>query len=156
MAIKESKVKSAKFITEKELKFGTFYEHEVEFDNGDKGFYLSKTKDQAKFVVGETVTFEHTPHDKWPKVKPVDPNFVNSLHIDNKSPNGFNAPANVSYQNSNKDELICRQNALTSAVRSLGEGHSAQEYIQRAELFKQYTFEGKVETKVEKSTDLPF
>tara|TARA_R110001599_G_scaffold132349_2_gene309082 strand:+ start:1254 stop:1703 length:450 start_codon:yes stop_codon:yes gene_type:complete len=149
MAIKESKVTSAKFITEKELKFGTFYEHEVEFDNGDTGFYLSKTKDQAKFVVGETVTFEHTPHDKWPKVKPVDPNFVNSLHIDKAS-------SNVSYQNTSKDELICRQNALTSAVRSLGEGCTAQEYIARAELFKQYTFEGKTETKVEKTTDLPF
>ncbi len=156
MAIKESKVTSAKFVTQKELKFGTFYEHEVEFENGDKGFYLSKTQDQAKFVVGETATFEHTPHDKWPKVKPVDPNFVNSLHVENTSSNGFNAPANVSYQNNNKDELICRQNALTSAVRSLGEGCTTQEYIERAEQFKQYTFNGVTQAKEEKPTGLPF
>lgn len=156
MEIKESKVTSAKFITQKELKFGTFYEHEVEFENGDTGFYLSKTQEQSKFVIGETVTFEHTPHDKWPKVKPVNPDFVNSHDVGKTSSNGFNSESNVSYQNNNKDELICRQNALTSAVRSLGEGCTTIEYIERAEVFKQYTFEGVIQTKDEKPTDLPF
>ena len=118
------------------------YKFEVTFENGDTGEYSSKYKDQTKFKEGEEASYEYVAHDKWPKIKPVTEGY---------SPN-------VNYNNSNKDELICRQNALTSAVRSLGEGCKVEEYIHRAELFKQYTFNGQTPEAIEEltKTGLPF
>ena len=140
--IKKSKVTQVTSNGSWEGKYGTMFKFEVSFENGDTGEYSSKSKDQTKFVEGELANYEFVPHEKWPKVKPITEGFT----------------PNVNYNNSNKDELICRQNALTSAVRSLGEGCKVEEYVRRAEIFKQYTFDGKTPEAIEEMTksDLPF
>ena len=55
---KQSKVKSATFDRSYDGTYGTFYVHKIEFDNNDSGEYTSKSKDQSKFVEGETVPYE--------------------------------------------------------------------------------------------------
>jgi hypothetical protein len=51
---------------------GTVYYHTIEFDNGDKGSYGSKSQDQNKFVVGKETDYEWVKDDKgYIKIKPV-------------------------------------------------------------------------------------
>lgn len=55
--------------------YGTMYKFEINFENGDSGQYLSKSKDQNKFVKGQDVTYELTSKDingrTFYSVKPV-------------------------------------------------------------------------------------
>ena len=77
MEQKKGKVTEAKFYKEVALDHGTFYSHIIKFDNGDEGGYLSKSKEQNKFVVGQEVDYEwHPPKGgkKLGKVKPVQQN----------------------------------------------------------------------------------
>jgi hypothetical protein len=55
---KQSKVKSVTFDRSYESTYGTFFLHKIEFENNDSGEYTSKSKDQSKFVIGETVSYE--------------------------------------------------------------------------------------------------
>ena len=128
-----------------EGRYGVMFKHEITFDNGDCGEYSSKSENQNKFIVGQETSYEFI-DGKFPKVKPHNPDFANNQFSNLNSPQ----------RGTSKDELICRQNALTSAVRSLGEGCKAEEYIQRAEIFKQYTFDGKTPEALEELTKLPF
>lgn len=54
---KKGKVTSANFKKDWTGKFGTMYDHNIEFANGDKGVYTSKKKDQDTFKVGEEVAY---------------------------------------------------------------------------------------------------
>ena len=38
-------------------KYGTFYRFEIGFENGDTGEYSSKSKEQTKFVMGQSATY---------------------------------------------------------------------------------------------------
>ena len=129
-----------------EGRYGVMYKFEISFNNGDSGEYSSKSESQTYFKEGEEASYEFI-GGKYPKIKPHREGFSGSK-------GGFSTPT----INTSKDELICRQNALTSAVRSLGEGCKAEEYIHRAEIFKQYTFEGKTPEAIEEMTGtaLPF
>jgi len=141
--IKKAIVQSVQANGTWESKYGVMYKYEVSFDNGDSGEYSSKNENQIYFKEGDEVSYEFI-GGKYPKIKP---------HRE-----GFNNSQKPLYSNNSKDELICRQNALTSAVRSLGEGCKVEEYIHRAEIFKQYTFDGKTPEGIEEMTGtaLPF
>ena len=55
------------------LKHGTFYKYEVSIQSDNElyhGEYLSKSDNQNKFVVGETVQFTYQ-DGEYPKIKPV-------------------------------------------------------------------------------------
>lgn len=54
---KTGKVTNASFKKEWNGKFGTMYDHNIEFANGDKGVYTSKKKEQDTFKVGEEVAY---------------------------------------------------------------------------------------------------
>ena len=144
MTIKKGKVQNVQSNgTWESSNYGVMYKYEISFDNGDTGEYSSKSDNQGYFKEGEEVSYEFL-GGKYPKVKPHREEFTQS--------------PKPSYSNTSKDELICRQNALTSAVRSLGEGCKAEEYIHRAEIFKQYTFDGQTPEAIEElaKAGLPF
>lgn len=73
MEQKKDKVKKTAFYKEVDLEHGKFYSHIVEMENGDKGSYLSKNKDQNKFVEGQETeyTFEDKGDPKYNRIKPV-------------------------------------------------------------------------------------
>ena len=54
---KKAKVISATYKKSFENKGTTFFTHAIEFDNGDKGDYVSKAFEQSKFVQGQTVDY---------------------------------------------------------------------------------------------------
>jgi hypothetical protein len=54
---KKAKVISAAYKKSFENKGTTFFTHAIEFDNGDKGEYVSKSFEQTKFVNGQTVDY---------------------------------------------------------------------------------------------------
>jgi len=57
MEQKNAKVTSATFKKEWAGKYGTMFDHNIEFANGDKGVYTSKKKDQDSFKVGSEVPY---------------------------------------------------------------------------------------------------
>lgn len=81
--------------------------HWVEMENGDKGSYCSKSKDQEKFVVGVEVEYEFTPGagDSHGKIKP---------HYQ-KSDSDFKGGAS-SVDEAKRQEIISRQNVLNRAT----------------------------------------
>lgn len=81
-------------------KNGLNYKFEVEMENGDIGEYSSISKDQTKFVIGETVDYIFE-DGKYPKIKPVYLNPTNSFQ------KTFNPQ---------REELIVRQCALKASV----------------------------------------
>ena len=70
-----SKVTKAEFNREWESSYGMLYYHDIEFEDGTKGQYPSKKKDQTKFVVGQTAEYETEDKGKWIKIKPVKQEF---------------------------------------------------------------------------------
>lgn len=54
---KKSKVKSASFKKEWKGREGTMFDHNIEFENGDKGVYQSNQKEQTTFKQGEEVDY---------------------------------------------------------------------------------------------------
>lgn len=111
--MKKSKVTEIKFVQEKDLQWGKFFEFEIAFENGDKGFYLSKSKEQDKFVKDIERHYTYTPHDKWPKVKPANPEYDNNAQSGQVQTKKYSYGDNTPFS---QGELIVRQNALTNAV----------------------------------------
>lgn len=73
---KESKVLGTSFNREFTTVHGTYYVHDVKFENGDEGEYTSISKDQNKFVEGEVARYEHEQRqskkgDKFIKISPA-------------------------------------------------------------------------------------
>lgn len=54
---KKAVVSSATYKKSFESKGTTFFQHEIEFNNGDKGQYVSKAFEQSKFVQGQEVEY---------------------------------------------------------------------------------------------------
>ncbi len=98
---KKGIVTLAKFNREWTGKFGIMYDHDIVFENGDKGTYSSKSMTQDKFVLGQEA--EYTIDDSNPqfpsKIKPVNTFQQNSR--DNENPK--------------RQESIQRQTALKIA-----------------------------------------
>jgi hypothetical protein len=78
--MKEAIVALCKFTKEITNAHGTFYGFNIEFQNGDNGFYLSKSKDQTNFVTGKSAKYEIEEQKgakgPWMKVKPFREPFV--------------------------------------------------------------------------------
>ena len=56
----EKVVKSVKKVGDFESQYGHFYKWLLEFEDGFKGEYLSKTETQNKFIEGQTALIEVT------------------------------------------------------------------------------------------------
>lgn len=61
---KTSKVKSVTFDHEWSNSNGQFFDHKIEFENGDKATYTSKSKEQQNFVVGKDVVYDYVQDQK--------------------------------------------------------------------------------------------
>ena len=70
---KTSKVLVAAFTREFSGQYGTMYVHQITFENQDSGEYLSKSRDQDKFVVGQEAKYTiDASNPAYPaKIKPV-------------------------------------------------------------------------------------
>ena len=55
---REKVVKSVKQVGDFESQYGHFYKWLLEFEDGFKGEYLSKTETQNKFIEGQTASIE--------------------------------------------------------------------------------------------------
>jgi hypothetical protein len=77
---KKAKVISATYKKSFENKGTTFFTHAIEFDNGDKGDYVSKSFEQTKFVNGQTLdyTIEKNESNGYTnyRIKPVEQAFT--------------------------------------------------------------------------------
>ena len=69
---KTAKVKSVKFEKEFVSAYGTLYNFQVEFENGDKGQYASKKNPQTHFVEGQESAYDFIDTGNgYPKIKTV-------------------------------------------------------------------------------------
>lgn len=59
-------------VTSFNSKYGLMYNHEIRFNNGDYGYYASKTETCTKFKEGEKVKYTIEANGNYPnKIKPV-------------------------------------------------------------------------------------
>lgn len=121
-----------------EGQYGLMYKFEVKMENGDVGEYLSKYKEQAKFIVGQEVEYNYT-SGNYPKIKPIS-TFNNS------------APK-TNVRSEKTEELIVKQNALTNACNVIGEADVVR-ILEVAEVFSNWVLN--VEKPNETKKDLPF
>ena len=109
----EKVVKSVKQVGDFESQYGHFYKWLLEFEDGFKGEYLSKTETQNKFIEGQTASIEVTTREyngtKINKIKPA---------------STFQQGGSKSFTQVPKDnktqEYIVKQNALTNACNIVG------------------------------------
>lgn len=74
----KSTVTSVSYKKEWEGRSGPMHDHNIEFENGDKGVYSCQDKDQTVFVEGQEseYTTEQVQDGKYPdKIKPPRPTF---------------------------------------------------------------------------------
>jgi len=127
--------------------WGTFYKFNLEFEDGMKGEYLSKSEQQNKFIVGQAVDIEVTTRDyngsKVNKIK-----RASTFEGNFKASNG---------QSNNKDTqvYIIKQNALTNACNIVGTDDVAK-IIEIADLFKEWVLNDVKPKSNGNGTDLPF
>lgn len=138
--MKKGKVKNVKYIEEWENQYGTFHKFKIEFENGDVGFYSSKTNPQKKFVVGQVS--DYTNEDGT--IKP----FYNENQKSTPKKQNLTPQKNEKTQ-----EYIIKQNALTNACNIVGES-DVHKIIEIAEIFSNWVLTG--EKPQQKKNDLPF
>lgn len=123
--------------------WGYFYKFIITFEDGMIAEYLSKSENQNKFYANQEVDVEVTQREyngkTINKVKPV---------------SNFQGPQRQASNNSNRDELIVKQNALTNACNVIGEADVAK-IIEVAEVFSNWVLKGEKPTSTMKN-DLPF
>ena len=121
-----------------EGKFGLMYKFEIEMDNGDIGEFMTKTKEQTKFIEGTDAEYEFT-DGQFPKIKPVY-NFQHSSQFKNNK------------TSDNVQEYIIKQSSLKASVDlCCSKGvHNKEDVIAIAEYFADWVL-GR-----NKVSDLPF
>jgi hypothetical protein len=67
-----------------EGKYGLMYKFIIEFENGDRGSYLSKSETQNKFIIGNEAEYEYT-GGEYPKIKPHYANPISNNYSNKNS-----------------------------------------------------------------------
>ena len=82
--MKTSKCLKCEFKNSFNGKYGTLHSFDVEFENGDKGLYISSNKNAPKFKVGEEASYDIVAKEGkngvWNKISPIKPSFNNSKY----------------------------------------------------------------------------
>ena len=145
MEIKKGIVKNIQADGTWKSDYGLFYRWEITIGN-DTGLYLSKDENQSRFVVGSEVSYQ------WDGAK----NRIKYQNPDYDKP--FQEKSTNSNQsNSNRDELIVKQNALTNAVQTYANGGcGVDEVLDTAEIYANWVLKGEKPSQSDKSNDLPF
>lgn len=143
----EKIVKSVKQVGDFESQYGHFYKWLLEFEDGFKGEYLSKTETQNKFIEGQTASIEVTTRE------------YNGTTINKIKPASNFQGGGKSYTAAPKDnktqEYIIKQNALTNACNIVGED-DIPKIIEIADAFKEYVLNDVKPKSTNNGTDLPF
>jgi len=143
----EKVVKSVKQVGDFESQYGHFYKWLLEFEDGFKGEYLSKTETQNKFVEGQEVEIEVTTRE------------YNGTTINKIKPASTFQGGGKSFTAAPKDnktqEYIIKQNALTNACNIVGEA-DIPKIIEIADAFKEYVLNDVKPKSTNNGNDLPF
>ena len=144
----EKVVKSVKQVGDFESQYGHFYKWLLEFEDGFKGEYLSKTETQNKFIEGQSASIEVTTREyngtKINKIKPA---------------STFQQGGSKSFTQVPKDnktqEYIVKQNALTNACNIVGTDDVAK-ILEIADAFKEWVLNDVKPKNDSNGKDLPF
>lgn len=143
----EKVVKSVKQVGDFESQYGHFYKWLLEFEDGFKGEYLSKTETQNKFIEGQTASIEVSTREyngtKINKIKPA------------STFQGGGKSYTPSVSNNKREEYIIKQNALTNACNIVGEA-DIPKIIEIADAFKEWVLNDVKPKNDSNGTDLPF
>ena len=130
-----------------ESQYGHFYKWLLEFEDGFKGEYLSKTESQNKFIEGQEVEIEVTTRD------------YNGTTINKIKPASTFQGGGKSFTSAPKDnktqEYIVKQNALTNACNIVGEADVAK-ILEIADSFKEWVLNDVKPKNDSHASDLPF
>lgn len=126
---KKAKVISATYKKSFESKGTTFFTHTIEFDNGDKGDYISKSFEQTKFVQGQTIDYtiekqESNGYTNY-RIKPVEQAFTGG---------GFKGGAR-DFKPNNKGFALSYAKDITVALIAQGKVSSSTEAIAMTKAF---------------------
>ena len=140
-------VKSVNFDRPIESQWGSFFKYIIEFEDGLKAEYLSKSENQNKFEVGKDVEVEITQREysgqTINKVKPV---FQSNRT--NFTPSTM--------KNDNREKFIIKQTSLKCATDYvIANGGDSAKVIELAEMFTQWVLNDVKPTNDIKN-DLPF
>ena len=140
-------VKSVKQVGDFESQYGHFYKWLLEFEDGFKVEYLSKTETQNKFIEGQTASIE------------VSTREYNGTTINKIKPASTFQGGGKSFTAAPKDnktqEYIIKQNALTNACNIVGEA-DIPKIIEIADAFKEYVLNDVKPKSTNNGSDLPF
>ena len=153
-------VKSVKLDGDFESQYGHFYKWLLEFEDGFKGEYLSKTETQSKFIEGQEAEIEVTTRDyngtKINKIKPAS-TFQGG---------GFNSSTNQSKKMSKeewndkdlkKERAIAKQVSLKCALDyCIANDGGPAEIIEIADTFTQWILNDVKPKNDSNGKDLPF
>lgn len=143
----EKIVKSVKQVGSFDSQYGFFYKWLLEFEDGFRGEYLSKTETQNKFIEGQTASIE------------VSTREYNGTTINKIKPASTFQGGGKSYTAAPKDnktqEYIIKQNALTNACNIVGEA-DIPKIIEIADAFKEYVLNDVKPKSTNNGSDLPF
>ena len=143
----EKIVKSVKYDKPINSQWGEFHKWLLEFEDGFKGEYLSKTETQNKFIEGQTALIE------------VSTREYNGTTINKIKPASTFQGGGKSYTAAPKDnktqEYIIKQNALTNACNIVGEA-DIPKIIEIADAFKEYVLNDVKPKSTNNGSDLPF
>lgn len=130
-----------------ESQYGHFYKWLLEFEDGFKGEYLSKTETQNKFIEGQEVEIEVITRE------------YNGTKINKIKPASTFQGGGKSFTSAPKDnktqEYIVKQNALTNACNIVGEADVAK-ILEIADSFKEWVLNDVKPKNDSHATDLPF
>ena len=130
-----------------ESQYGHFYKWLLEFEDGFKGEYLSKTETQNKFIEGQEIEIEVTTRE------------YNGTKINKIKPASTFQGGGKSFTSAPKDnktqEYIVKQNALTNACNIVGEANVAK-ILEIADSFKEWVLNDVKPKNDSHASDLPF
>ena len=140
-------VKSVKQVGDFESQYGHFYKWLLEFEDGFKGEYLSKTETQNKFIEGQTASIEVTTRE-------YNGTTINKIKPASTFQGGAKSYTAVPKDNKTQ-EYIIKQNALTNACNIVGEA-DIPKIIEIADAFKEYVLNDVKPKSTNNGSDLPF
>ena len=143
MEIKNGVVKAVQSDGTWDSQHGLFYRWEVTIGD-DTGLYLSKDKDQKRFIVGQNVSYQWDGNKN--RIKYQNPDYQKPYQSNDNS----SGP-------SQRDQLIVKQNALGNAVQFFASGGcQGDQILDTAEMFANWVLKGEKPSKPKQSDDLPF
>ncbi len=137
-------VKSVNYVKPISSQWGEFHKWNLEFEDGFSGEYLSKSEQQNKFIVGQSVDIEVTKRE-------YNGETINKIKPASNFQGGGNKPQ---LKADNVQELIVKQNALTNACNIVGVD-DVPKILEIADAFKEWVLND-VKPQKTKSNDLPF